>query len=105
MYLRRTRGALQRRPLDHPRNRNHEPDLFPEKIHDLIGVGFGPSNLALAIALEELAETNGHALDALFIDKQTDYRWHGNTLATRVSCRSPSSGPGFAAQPTSPTAS
>ncbi|QBF27501.1 ornithine monooxygenase [Pseudomonas tructae] len=56
---------------------------FSGKIHDLIGVGFGPSNLALAIALEELAETNGHALDALFIDKQTDYRWHGNTLATQ----------------------
>ncbi|ANC03408.1 MULTISPECIES: lysine N(6)-hydroxylase/L-ornithine N(5)-oxygenase family protein [Pseudomonas] len=55
----------------------------PDKIHDLIGVGFGPSNLALAIALEELAETNGHALDALFIDKQSDYRWHGNTLATQ----------------------
>ncbi|PWB35620.1 ornithine monooxygenase [Pseudomonas sp. SDI] len=55
----------------------------PEKIHDLIGVGFGPSNLALAIALEELAETNGHAIDALFIDKQSDYRWHGNTLATQ----------------------
>ncbi|MGH8383512.1 lysine N(6)-hydroxylase/L-ornithine N(5)-oxygenase family protein [Pseudomonas sp.] len=57
--------------------------LSCEKIHDLIGVGFGPSNLALAIALEELAETNGHALDALFIDKQSDYRWHGNTLATQ----------------------
>ena len=54
-----------------------------ETIHDLIGVGFGPSNLALAIALEELAQTNGHALDALFIDKQSDYRWHGNTLATQ----------------------
>ena len=54
-----------------------------ETIHDLIGVGFGPSNLALAIALEELAQTNGHALDALFIDKQSDYRWHGNTLVTQ----------------------
>ncbi|QXH49536.1 lysine N(6)-hydroxylase/L-ornithine N(5)-oxygenase family protein [Pseudomonas fakonensis] len=54
-----------------------------QQIHDLIGVGFGPSNLALAIALEELAETHGHALDALFIDKQSDYRWHGNTLATQ----------------------
>ncbi|MEC6745355.1 lysine N(6)-hydroxylase/L-ornithine N(5)-oxygenase family protein [Pseudomonas qingdaonensis] len=54
-----------------------------ETIHDLIGVGFGPSNLALAIALEELAQTTGHALDALFIDKQSDYRWHGNTLATQ----------------------
>ena len=39
----------------------------PETIKDLIGVGFGPSNLALAIALEELAESHGHALDALFI--------------------------------------
>lgn len=57
--------------------------LTPQKVHDLIGVGFGPSNLALAIALEELAHTNGHALDALFIDKQHDYRWHGNTLATQ----------------------
>ncbi|QVM89418.1 lysine N(6)-hydroxylase/L-ornithine N(5)-oxygenase family protein [Pseudomonas entomophila] len=54
-----------------------------QQVHDLIGVGFGPSNLALAIALEELAETHGHALDALFIDKQNDYRWHGNTLATQ----------------------
>lgn len=52
-------------------------------LKDLIGVGFGPSNLALAIALEELAQTHGHALDALFIDKQTDYRWHGETLASQ----------------------
>ncbi|MFI7856560.1 MULTISPECIES: lysine N(6)-hydroxylase/L-ornithine N(5)-oxygenase family protein [Pseudomonas] len=55
----------------------------PETIKDLIGVGFGPSNLALAIALEELAQSQGHALDALFIDKQKDYRWHGETLATQ----------------------
>ncbi len=55
----------------------------PETIKDLIGVGFGPSNLALAIALEELAQSQGHALDALFIDKQQEYRWHGETLATQ----------------------
>ncbi|AUA32704.1 lysine N(6)-hydroxylase/L-ornithine N(5)-oxygenase family protein [Pseudomonas sp. SGAir0191] len=54
-----------------------------ETIKDLIGVGFGPSNLALAIALEELAESQGRALDALFIEKQRDYRWHGETLATQ----------------------
>jgi len=59
------------------------PTHATQTINDLIGVGFGPSNLALAIALEELAQTHGHALDALFIDKQTDYRWHGNTLATQ----------------------
>lgn len=55
----------------------------PETVKDVIGVGFGPSNLALAIALEELAQSQGHALDALFIDKQQDYRWHGDTLATQ----------------------
>lgn len=52
-------------------------------IHDVIGVGFGPSNLALAIALEELAQLNGKALDALFIDKQAHYRWHGDTLSSQ----------------------
>ncbi|WP_285961530.1 lysine N(6)-hydroxylase/L-ornithine N(5)-oxygenase family protein [Pseudomonas tohonis] len=51
-------------------------------LHDLIGIGFGPSNLALAIALQERACHQG-ALDALFLDKQADYRWHGNTLVTQ----------------------
>lgn len=54
-----------------------------DKLHDLISVGFGPSNLALAIALEEKAISSGQTLDALFLDKQQDYRWHGNTLATQ----------------------
>ena len=53
------------------------------KIHDLITVGFGPSNLALAIALQELEQSTGHKLDALFLDKQTHYRWHGDTLASQ----------------------
>ena len=51
-------------------------------VHDLIGIGFGPSNLALAIALEERGQAQG-PLDALFLDKQSDYRWHGNTLVTQ----------------------
>ncbi|MBE7376784.1 lysine N(6)-hydroxylase/L-ornithine N(5)-oxygenase family protein [Pseudomonas lopnurensis] len=50
-------------------------------IHDVIGVGFGPSNMALAIALEELSQASGKSLDALFLDKQQHYRWHGDTLA------------------------
>lgn len=54
----------------------------PAAIHDLIGIGFGPSNLALAIALRERAPQQG-ALDVLFLDKQPDYRWHGNTLVTQ----------------------
>lgn len=51
-------------------------------VHDLIGIGFGPSNLALAIALQERAQAQG-PLDAVFLDKQADYRWHGNTLVTQ----------------------
>ncbi len=51
-------------------------------VHDLIGVGFGPSNLALAIALQEQQRSRGE-LDVLFLDKQADYRWHGNTLVTQ----------------------
>ena len=51
-------------------------------VHDLIGIGFGPSNLALAIALEERGQVQG-PLDVLFLDKQLDYRWHGNTLVTQ----------------------
>ena len=51
-------------------------------VHDLIGIGFGPSNLALAIALEERGQVQG-PLNALFLDKQADYRWHGNTLVTQ----------------------
>lgn len=51
-------------------------------VHDLIGVGFGPSNLALAIALQERGQAHGE-LDVLFLDKQADYRWHGNTLVTQ----------------------
>ncbi|MHC8306614.1 lysine N(6)-hydroxylase/L-ornithine N(5)-oxygenase family protein [Pseudomonas sp. PB3P13] len=51
-------------------------------VHDLIGVGFGPSNLALAIALQERGPSQGK-LDVLFLDKQADYRWHGNTLVSQ----------------------
>jgi len=56
--------------------------LVSAVVHDLIGIGFGPSNLALAIALQERGEQQG-ALDVLFLDKQADYRWHGNTLVTQ----------------------
>ncbi|HDS1795649.1 lysine N(6)-hydroxylase/L-ornithine N(5)-oxygenase family protein [Pseudomonas putida] len=52
-------------------------------LHDLIGVGFGPSNLALAIALQELSQSHRKAIDALFMDKQEHYRWHGDTLSSQ----------------------
>jgi len=48
-------------------------------IHDLIGVGFGPSNIALAIALDEQRD-RGQGLDALFIERLPSFAWHGNML-------------------------
>ncbi len=51
--------------------------------YDVLGIGFGPSNLALAIALQEQAQREGRRYRALFLDKQADYRWHGNTLVTQ----------------------
>lgn len=53
-----------------------------DRLHDVIGIGFGPSNIALAIALDEHARQHG-TLDALFLDKQSDYRWHGDTLVSQ----------------------
>lgn len=48
-------------------------------IYDLIGIGFGPSNIALAIALEEKRQTGAH-VDCLFIEKQPGFAWHANML-------------------------
>ncbi len=45
-------------------------------IHDLIGIGFGPSNIALAIALEE----RGYAGSSLFLESNSDARWQDGML-------------------------
>lgn len=47
--------------------------------YDLIGIGFGPSNIALAICLEENAE-HGRRVEALFLEKQTTFAWHKHMM-------------------------
>lgn len=48
---------------------------------DLIGVGFGPSNLALAIALEEHNQRGDAVpLDAVFLERQPRFGWHRGML-------------------------
>ncbi|MEV5202866.1 SidA/IucD/PvdA family monooxygenase [Streptomyces sp. NPDC053720] len=42
------------------------------EIHDVVGIGFGPSNLAVAIALEECDQP----LDAVFLDRKPGFAWH-----------------------------
>ncbi len=51
-----------------------------QTIHDLIGIGFGPSNVALAIALQEQGEAHGRAVAPLFIERQSDFAWHPHML-------------------------
>ena len=50
-----------------------------KKVHDLIGIGFGPANLALAAAIEE--EGDGAAsTDSLFLEVKPSYAWHPGML-------------------------
>ncbi len=49
------------------------------KIHDLIGIGFGPSNIALAITLEEKKQ-EGRSIDSFFIEKQPGFAWHASMM-------------------------
>lgn len=56
--------------------------------HDILGIGFGPSNLALAVALDEHNRGVGPTaaagppcgLDALFVEKQPTFGWHRGML-------------------------
>lgn len=55
----------------------------PTPVHDVVGIGFGPSNLALAIATEEHNERREHdqaPLDARFLERQTTFGWHRGML-------------------------
>ncbi|WP_066342041.1 lysine N(6)-hydroxylase/L-ornithine N(5)-oxygenase family protein [Azohydromonas lata] len=47
--------------------------------HDLIGIGFGPSNIALAVALEEKRQP-GRRINPLFIERQPSLTWHKDML-------------------------
>ena len=48
-------------------------------VHDLIGVGFGPANLALAIALAE-GPGSREGLSARFVERQPHFGWHRGML-------------------------
>ena len=57
------------------------PDDAP-LVHDLIGIGFGPSNVAMAIALTERNARVGRqqAVTAHFFEKQPRFGWHRGML-------------------------
>ncbi|MGW3970235.1 lysine N(6)-hydroxylase/L-ornithine N(5)-oxygenase family protein [Streptomyces ardesiacus] len=51
-------------------------------VHDLIGIGFGPSNVAMAIAIREHNAWAGgqEAFDARFFEQQPRFGWHRGML-------------------------
>ena len=55
-------------------------------VHDAIGVGFGPSNMAIAIALEERLQQRHpgqrarDAFNAVFLERQRTFSWHPQML-------------------------
>lgn len=51
------------------------------RVYDLVGIGIGPANLALGVALEEEAERPGGArLDRLFLEARSAQCWHPDML-------------------------
>ena len=48
----------------------------PDVPYDVIGLGFGPSNIALAIAAQEIAPDRS----CLFLERSPDTRWHEGML-------------------------
>ncbi|WP_019906453.1 lysine N(6)-hydroxylase/L-ornithine N(5)-oxygenase family protein [Methylobacterium sp. 77] len=49
-------------------------------VYDALGVGFGPSNLSLAIALDEAGRRRGHQPRVRFLERQGEFVWHGGML-------------------------
>lgn len=55
-------------------------DPEPGREHDVLGIGFGPSNLALAVALEELARNASRPVSARFFEARPSWTWHPGML-------------------------
>ncbi|MGP3966608.1 lysine N(6)-hydroxylase/L-ornithine N(5)-oxygenase family protein [Streptomyces sp. 6N223] len=54
----------------------------PDTIYDVLGLGFGPSNLALAVAIEEhnAAAPPGQRISSGFLEMQPRFGWHRGML-------------------------
>ena len=52
------------------------------QVFDIVGIGFGPANLALAIAIEEhnASCSSGDEITACFVERQVRFGWHRGML-------------------------
>jgi L-ornithine N5-oxygenase len=51
-----------------------------EPVLDVVGIGFGPSNLALAIAASEHNDAGGSRVTTRFLERQASFGWHRGML-------------------------
>jgi L-ornithine N5-oxygenase len=58
------------------------PRTGPDTIHDILGIGFGPANLALAIAIGEhnARVPASRRINARFLERQPRFGWHRGML-------------------------
>ena len=49
------------------------------KTYDFVGIGFGPANLSVAVAMEERGLLSG-GQNTIFLDSKPEFVWHGDML-------------------------
>jgi L-ornithine N5-monooxygenase len=60
-----------------------------EQIYDLLGIGFGPANLALACAIDDWNATHPPAarISATFVERAPAFSWHDDMLLPDAKCQ------------------
>ncbi|MFF3182722.1 MULTISPECIES: lysine N(6)-hydroxylase/L-ornithine N(5)-oxygenase family protein [Rhodococcus] len=53
---------------------------WSERQYDIVGVGLGPANLGIAVAVDERNEVTGRQLSAKFFDRRSCFDWHPDML-------------------------
>ncbi|KAK4993634.1 hypothetical protein LTR50_000244 [Elasticomyces elasticus] len=66
-------------------NHSHLRATDIERVHDLVGVGFGPASLAIAVALHDALDESPKNLSTrhpkvAFLERQSHFAWHSGML-------------------------
>ena len=62
--------------IDRQAQTSAERSTHENSVRDIVGIGIGPGNLGLAVAIEEQAPE----LDALFVEARPEFNWHPGML-------------------------
>ncbi|MES4901981.1 MULTISPECIES: SidA/IucD/PvdA family monooxygenase [unclassified Streptomyces] len=72
---------MQSYPIDDGSPTSSEPGISEDAVYDILGVGFGPSNIALAVAVDEQnAQMPERPLRAGFLERKEVFGWHEGML-------------------------